>query len=88
MSGWDYTVRAVTIDSSNDGNEALATALNEIGVDGWELVSCIPNAERTGRGPTHEVPTGDESSDAYDAVWHQSPQQSFVAIFKRPQPSF
>ena len=84
MSGWDYTVQVVTIDSSNGANASLAIALNEIGVDGWELVSCIPNAERTERGPTHDVPTGDESSKAYDAVWHQSPQLSYLAIFKRP----
>lgn len=86
MSGWDYTVRAVTIGSSNDANEALATALGEIGADGWELVSCIPNAERTERGPTHYVPTGDESSAAYDDVWHQSSQPSYLAIFKRAHP--
>ena len=57
----------------------------EVGADGWELVSCIPNSERTGRGPNNDVPAAGGSPEEYDAVWHQTPQSSYLAIFKRPQ---
>ena len=84
MSGWDYAVERLTMDSGSDPDAALAEALRSLGEDGWELVSCFPQARYEERSPIHELPSDEPGSNPYDAVWQTPTGPTFIAVFKRP----
>jgi hypothetical protein len=82
MSDSRYEVRRIILENHDDVTGDLQAALDAYPDDGFEFVSCFPEPPHPS-GIIHEVPTSDQGSNPYDAVWHTPTGPVFMAVFKR-----